>query len=153
MQLTRALGGVFVLCFCASFAFLIASRTTTDDPALVTLTDLGVVLGLEAKEALDCGVVGVAERIALAGVVGREREGSNDEAGVGRGRVTDEGMGRVVPRVERGVLMDRPAAVDGIDAAAGGRAGFFADSNWRSRASRRDSMVLPAREADGGGAG
>jgi hypothetical protein len=126
-----------------------ASRTTTDDPALVTLTDLGVVRGLEAKEALDSGVVGVDARIALTGVVGREREGLNEGPGVGRGRITDDGMGRVVRREERGVLVDRAAAVAGVDALAEARAGFLAESNWRSRASRRDSMVLPEREADG----
>jgi hypothetical protein len=149
MRLTRALGGVFFLCFCTSFAFLMASRTTTDDPALVTFTDLGVVFGLEAKEALDWGVVGVMVEIALTGVVGREREGLNEETGVARGRATDAGGGRVVRREESGVLVDRVVAVDGVDAAGGGRAGFLAESNWRSRASRRDSMVRPAREDDG----
>lgn len=100
----------------------------TDDPALVTLTDLGVVLGLEAKDALDCGVVGVAEDIALTGVVGREREGLNEETGVARGRATDPGVGRLARREETGVLVDR-VAVDGVDAAGGGRAGFLTESN------------------------
>jgi len=60
MRLTEADGGVFCFCLCNAFAFLIASRTRTDDPALVTLTDLGVVLGVEVDEAFDRdGVRGV----------------------------------------------------------------------------------------------
>jgi len=59
MRLTETEGGVFCFCLCTAFAFLMASRTRTDDPALVTLTDLGVVLGVEADEAFDRdGVLG-----------------------------------------------------------------------------------------------
>src|SRR5271170_1125433 len=83
MRLARD-GGVFVFCLCASFAFLIASRTAMDDPALVVLTEVGVVLGLEVVEEMfptcwrrrgERGVVGVEARIEETGVWGRDRDG------------------------------------------------------------------------------
>jgi len=57
-----------------------------DDPALVVLTDVGVVLGLEVVEELfpiccnrrgERGVVGVEARIEEIGVLGRDRDGLN----------------------------------------------------------------------------
>jgi hypothetical protein len=138
-----------------------ASRTTTDDPALVTLTDFGVVLGLEAMGALDRGVVGVDARITVTGVDGRDREGLKDVETGTRGRDTDEGIERLVWREEREAFVnvadedDDDVVADGANAGAGARVGFLADSIWRSRARRRDSIVLPEREADGvcGGTG
>ena len=79
-------GGVRLLtiCLCSSFAFLIASRTAIDDPALVILTEFGVLLGLAVKEL--CGVrrdeeglVGGVDRMEDTGVVARARDGLNAE--------------------------------------------------------------------------
>jgi hypothetical protein len=47
----------FVLC--SSFAFRIASRTAIEDPALVVLTAVGVVLGLAVTGAVRRGELGV----------------------------------------------------------------------------------------------
>ena len=84
----------------------------------------------------------------MTGVVGRDREGLKEVVVDRRGRDTDEGMERLVRRDEIGVFVDGADFVD-VVSGAGARVGFLAESNWRSRASRRDSMVLPEREEDG----
>jgi len=75
-------------------------------------------------------------------VVGRDREGLKEVVTGRRGRDTDDGTERLVRRDEIGVFVN-------VVSGAGARVGFLAESNWRSRASRRDSMVLPEREEDG----
>ena len=143
----RTVGGVFCFCLCASFAFLIASRTTIDDPALVVLTEFGVVFGLEVTEIFVCldrpetGVVGVEARIEETGVVGRDLEGLNVLFTCIRGRDTEDGI-CALPRSAETLLV-----VDFVDFVA--RAGLRMDSSCRSRARRRVSLVLPERLKDG----
>lgn len=92
MRLVRD-GGVFSLCLWASFAFFIASRTAVDDPALVVLTAVGVVFGLEVAEGRfrrgEAGVVGVAARMEEIGVLGRDLDGLNVEVVWTRGLETE----------------------------------------------------------------
>ena len=84
----------------------------------------------------------------MTGVVGRDREGLKEVVVDRRGRDTDEGMERLVRRDEIGVFVDGAGFVD-VVSGAGARVAFLAEWNWRSRASRRDSTVLPEREEDG----
>jgi len=143
----RTVGGVFCFCLCASFAFLIASRTTIDDPALVVLTEFGVVFGLEVTEIFACldrretGVVGVEARIDETGVVGRDLEGLNVLFTCVPGRDTEDWL-CALPRSAETLLV-----VDFVDLDA--RVGLRTDSSCRSRARRRVSFVLPERLKDG----
>jgi len=68
-----------------------------DDPALVVLTEVGVVLGLDVAEMFptcctrrgERGVVGVEARIEEIGVLGRDRDGLNVDVVCTRGLETE----------------------------------------------------------------
>ena len=142
-------GGVFCFCLCASFAFLIASRRTIDDPALVVLTAVGVTFGLAVGEFItgcfdrrgDDGVVGVEARKDVTGVVGLDLDGLNALFVCTRVLDTEDGICGLVRWVNRLFIVD--VVVDFVTCGV-----FRADSSCRSLASRRVSLVLPERLKD-----
>jgi len=149
MRLARG-GGVFDFCLWASFALFIASRTAIDDPALVVLTAVGVVFGLDVADGIfptcckrrgeACGVVGVPARMEEIGVFGRDLDVLNVDAVCTRGLETEKDDCELL-----GVKV--ACFVGFVD--GGARGVFRADASCRSFARRRVSLVRPARLYEG----
>jgi hypothetical protein len=150
MRLDRVDGVFFSFCLCSSLAFLIASRTAIDDPALVILTAVGVVLGLAVTEPDevcmerlgDLGVEGEDGRKEAIGVTGLDLDGLNAELTCVRGLETEDEDGAVF----RGTC-DIALFAGFVDLVV--RAGFRRDSSCLSLAKRRLSFVLADNVKDG----